>query len=230
MSDFHRLTTNTLDYFVGGVTLLRYLGNDLSVVNAARVSFNKESEQFNKKDQSLLKFLLKHNHWTPFSHPQLQLRIKMPIFIARQWFKSTVGLTRNEVSRRYVKSPPEFYIPKEFREAADNVKQGSSDNISDHSEWFHNEFKELCEKAASIYDGAIMSGICNEQARAILPQNMYTEFWETGSLAAYLRIVGLRAQKDAQLEIQYYAKAIEDILQLRFPKTLEAFKELQSES
>ena len=192
------------------VELVGVLGNDLTVVNAARVSTDKMSSVVNEKDEKLILYLATHNHWTPFAHVQFQFRMKMPIFVAREWFRSTVGLSRNEVSRRYVDTPPEFWTPKgAWRGRAENIKQGSGDLLPE----------EVCQSVTSIYGYSLMiaeeayrdmleRGVCPEQARAVLPQSMMTEFIETGSLAAYSRIYGLRSDPHAQKEIQEYAHAI----------------------
>lgn len=202
---------------IGSVELLDSMGTDLTVVNAARVSFDKQREKFSDDDEKLIKYLAKHNHWTPFSQCTAQLRIKMPICIARQWFKSQIGLTRNEVSRRYVKSDPEFFIPKEWRLSAKNVKQGSSNELSKNKALFY-KVKSHCKDSSDLYNILLKSdGICGEQARMVLPQNMYTTFIETGSLVSYARIYGLRSDLHAQYEIQQYAKAVDKIMKKIYP-------------
>ena len=192
------------------VTLLDHMGDDLAVVNAARVSMDKESLAMCASDEKLIAYLATHNHWTPFAHVQFQFRIKMPIFVAREWMRSTIGLSRNEVSRRYVDTPPEFWTPKgAWRGRAENVKQGSGDLLQE----------EVCDDATRLYWEAVAVcsenyramldiGVCPEQARTLLPQSMMTEFIETGSLAAYARIYNLRSDPHAQVEIQEYAHAI----------------------
>lgn len=212
---------------ISEIEVVEVLGNDTTVVNAARVSFNKRVDVFDTtKDSKLLAYLLKHNHWTPFSHPQLQLRLKMPIFVARQWFKHCIGFTRNEVSRRYVNSEPEFYIPKEFRLQSENNKQGSTEEILDSSDFYKTYMEDICKQAKHLYHIALDEGMCKEQARMILPQNMYTEFWETASLAAYLRLINLRTDSHAQKETQLYASAIQEIVSQTFPATYAEFKSL----
>src|SRR5210317_1059184 len=150
------------------VEVIDKMGSDLSVVNAARVSFAKTKDVFDDKDEKLIKYLAKHNHWSPFGHASLQFRIKAPIFVARQLGKHQVGLVWNEVSRRYVTDEPEFYVPDVWRKAADNVKQGSSDEaIHENSEWCL-EYLDVCNKAVDQYNYMIREGICAEQARMIL--------------------------------------------------------------
>ncbi len=197
---------------------------DLLVVNAARVSFAKEKTSMDESDVKLIKYLAKHNHWTPFSHSSITLRIKMPIFVARQWFKHMVGFTRNEVSRRYVDFEPEFWAPDSWRGTATDKKQGSSDEeqyeltIEEGIEEFtYEDIVRICNDWYAQNDH-----ICPEQRRAVLPQSMMTEFIETGSLAAYARLAGLRNQPDAQKEIQEYALEVDKIMKDLYPVSWEA--------
>ena len=192
------------------IELLDHMGDDLAVVNAARVSMYKESLTLCADDEKLIRYLATHNHWTPFAHVQFQFRIKMPIFVAREWFRSTVGLSRNEVSRRYVDTPPDFWTPKgAWRGRAENVKQGSGDllpeEVCDEATRLYWEAVDVCSEN---YRAMLDIGVCPEQARTLLPQSMLTEFVETGSLAAYARIYNLRSDPHAQVEIQEYAHAI----------------------
>lgn len=217
----------TVQYFpladgIGKVQLMDHMGSDDTVVNAARVSMHKEASAYTvKQNDKLIQYLAKHKHWTPFSHPQVTLRIKMPIFIARQWFKHMVGFTRNEVSRRYVDDTPEFYLPTEWRRRAANVKQGSSDEVWMLSgKWLPRSYRE----ALNDYEYMLEEGICPEQARMVLPQSMYTEFIETGSLAAYARLANLRLDPHAQKEIQWYAEAIDALMADLYPVSWEALK------
>lgn len=220
------------------VELLHLMGDDLMVVDAARVSMNKQSDwdmegdewvpSLKEADKRLIQYLATHNHWTPFSHPQVQLRIKMPIFIARQWFKHMVGFTRNEVSRRYVSDTPDLHIPAELRLRAPNVKQGSSDKVfvedKDNDYNIYNWMRDSAEDAVNLYGAMLDAGICPEQARMVLPQSMYTEFIETGSLAAYARLAKLRLDPHAQKEVRLYAEAVDDILSKLFPVSWEALR------
>lgn len=222
------------------IELISVMGDDLTIVNAARVSFGKESgydtvrhdgrdlQVMKQGDYKLIKYLLKHNHFTPFTHPQLTLRIKMPIFIARQWFKHQIGISRNEVSRRYVSDKPEFYSPDGYRLMAENKKQGSTDVISPQSEQLSELVDELNVKAESVYSNLLACNICPEQARMVLPQSMMTEFYETGSLQAYLRIMQLRDSPDAQKEVRDYGNRVGEIIRDLFPYTYEAIQELNN--
>ena len=194
--------------------LVNSMGGDLTVVNAARVSFNSHSKELNRKDERLISFLAKHGHWSPFAHVILQFRMKAPIFVARQLVKHQVGLTWNEVSRRYVDTNIEFYEPKIWRKAADNVKQGSSDESSGWERWGSRIEKSMnsTQLALAEYEDAIASGVCMEQARMLLPQSMMTEWYWTGSLVAFARIVKQRTHSTAQLETQEVALLIKKAL------------------
>ena len=191
--------------------LVDSMGNDLTVVNAARVSFNSHSDLLNTKDEGLITFLAKHGHWSPFAHVMVQFRMKAPIFVARQLVKHQVGLTWNEVSRRYVDTDIEFYEPKVWRKAAKNVKQGSSDESSGWGPCFKGHMTSQ-QLALAEYEDAISSGVCMEQARMLLPQSMMTEWYWTGSLVAFARIVKQRTHSTAQLETQEVALLIKKAL------------------
>lgn len=184
------------------VTLLNHMGSDLTVVNAARVSFNKESTEIDQRDIKLINYLAEHGHWSPFSHCFLQFRIKAPIFVARQLGKHQVGLSWNEVSRRYVDYEPEFYIPERWRKRADSVKQGSS------SEEVSFSIDAYMNSALQRYEDMLKADIAPEVARMILPQNMYTEWWWSGSLMAFARVVNQRKDKTAQKECRDIAEMI----------------------
>ena len=196
------------------VELLEIMGSDLTVVNAARVSFAMESEEFGSRDKKLIKYLAKHNHWTPFAHVQVQFRVKAPVFVARQLVKHQVGLVWNEVSRRYVDFVPEFHAPEAWRKRADNKKQGSSDEIFEgkQEERWDIKYWDLMQNAETLYDNMIASGVAPEQARMVLPQSMMTEWYWTGSLAAFARVVKQRVSSDAQYECQIIAQKIDQIL------------------
>ena len=159
------------------VTLIDYMGSDLTVVNAARVSFGKRKgkAEFDNSDKKLINYLARHNHWSPFGHCSIQFYIKAPVFVARQLVKHQVGLTWNEISRRYVNTEAEFFEPDVWRGAADDKKQGSSDetiNISSHSK---RVYQQVLLKAKWTYEDLLKQGVCPEQARMVLPQSMITE-------------------------------------------------------
>jgi len=193
------------------VELLDHMGSDLTVANAARVSFHKHHKSLTQGDVGLIRYLAYHNHWTPFGHVQLQFRVKAPVFVARQLVKHQVGLVWNEVSRRYVDEPPEFYNPELWRIRAEDKKQGSSDEVLERDSLVFKEYWELMTNAAALYEHMVQEkNIAPEQARMILPQSMMTEWYWTGSLAAFARVVNLRSTPDAQLECRLVANLIDD--------------------
>ena len=214
----------------GHVDLVDYMGSDLSVANAARVSFNKESSweyadshvsirSLSDKDAKLIRYLAKHNHFTPFCHPQISVRIKCPIFVRAQLGKHQVGLVMNEVSRRYVTYEPEIYTPLWRNSPTDGAKQGSSGPIEDldHCIKLRQEYDGVAKECLDLYNRLLVDGVAPEQARSILPQGTYTEFVWTGSLYAFARVYNLRIDAHAQWEIQEYAKAIDKLIALLFP-------------
>lgn len=199
------------------VELLETFGSDLTVVNAARVSLGKHVDEFTEKDSRLIKYLAEHDHISPFFHPQIRFRLKMPIWMAREWFRHTVGFARNEVSRRYVDDMPGFFIPEELRSRAPNKKQGSKDDVHPQNDLYRQFMIDECTNAVNTYTLLLGQGVCPEQARMVLPQSMMTEFIETGSLAAYARLVKLRTSPDAQKEIRDVAEDIGKVLGGVFP-------------
>ena len=210
----------------GFIELVSHMGDDLTVVNAARVSFNKEATEFTDKDEKLLQYLAKNNHWTPFAHPQITLRIKAPISIRTQFFKHKQGFVENEISRRYVTFEPEVYHPRWRTKPTNGAKQGSEDFMEYGNDWNN------CNIAYSIavdmcfdaYHMLLGKGVAPEQARFILPQGVYTEWWWTGSLAAYGRFYRQRSDSPAQWEIREYAEAVGKILMNLYPKSWAALQ------
>lgn len=199
------------------VEILDVMGTDLTVVNAARVSFAKESKEFSEQDGKLVRYLAKHNHISPFFHPQIQFRLKMPIFVAREWFRHTIGFARNEVSRRYVDTDPEFFMPEGLRARDKNLKQGSKEELITENDSVMGAMNKWNQDAIAFYKSLLESGVCPEQARMVLPQSMLTEFYETGSLAAYARLCKLRLDPHAQKEIRDVADQISELLRKQFP-------------
>lgn len=216
MSDSTKI--NVLDT-TGFVEVLEVFGSDLTVVNTARVSFAKESHEFSEQDGKLVRYLAKHHHISPFFHPQIRLRIKMPIFVAREWFRHQIGFARNELSRRYVDTEPECYIPKaeDIRARDPKLKQGSKSEPVDDSEMWKMLLENSIKQSMETYQALVAHNVAPEIARMTLPQSMYTEFIETGSLAAYARLCSLRLDPTAQKEIRDYATAVATLLHSRFP-------------
>jgi len=209
---------------VGFVELLETFGDDLTVVNAARVSFDKVSHELTEGDKKLIHYLAKHDHVSPFFHPQVRFRLKMPIFVLREYFRHQIGLSRNEVSRRYVDTVPECWVPQpdEIRERDPKLKQGSKSTAVQESDEVWNLMNDQVQSSLRTYDELLKKGVAPEIARAILPQSMYSLVYETGSLAAYARICNLRLDPTAQKEIRNYATIIDTLMQQAFPVSWEA--------
>ena len=199
------------------VKLIDCMGTDLTVVNAARVSFDKHHEKFTEGDEKLIAYLSKHGHWTPFGHPQLQFRISAPIFVARQLVKHQVGLVWNEISRRYVDSKPTFYITNKWRNRADDKKQGSGKSLVELQGEDYEYIQAASIAAADAYNHLLSKGVAPEQARMVLPQSMYTEWYWTGSLYAFARVCKLRISADAQEETKQIALMMSDRIKTKFP-------------
>jgi len=215
--------------------LVDVMGNDLTVVNSARVSFDKASEFevihsghgpsstvrqcLSAADTKLISYLAKHQHTTPFTHPQITLRETVPIFVARQRFKHVVGFTYNEVSRRYVDTPPEFYFPEVWRKRPEgSVKQGSgADFAPEDNASFSEHYDTFLLHAKQLYNFMLEDGVAPEQARMVLPQSMFTSYYVTGSLAAFARAYKQRIDAHAQVEIQELAKQWGAIIEPLFP-------------
>ena len=196
------------------------MGSDLSVVNAARVSFAKVHRNWvEESDTKLINYLAKHNHWSPFGHASMQFHIKAPVFVARQLVKHQVGLTWNEVSRRYVDTEVEFYEPKEWRLAAEDKKQGSSEETVKYSILPAHKFAKEC------YENMLNLGIAPEMARMVLPQSMYTEWYWSGTLYAFARVCNLRCKPDAQKETQNVGWAIDKHARKLFPACWNALRD-----
>lgn len=210
-----------------------HMGSDLSVVNAARVSFDKQSDWvyegwqdgrskgLHGNDKKLISYLAKHNHWTPFAHPQITLRMSAPVPIRTQCFKHKQGFVENEESRRYIKSTPELYIPDEFRMAAESVKQGSA-GVHPRSGLTRRMYERVGNVAINLYDWMIEQGVCPEQARFVLPQGCLVNWMWTGSLAAYARFYKQRTDPHAQKEVQMLAEKVGAIIEPLFPLSWKA--------
>jgi thymidylate synthase (FAD) len=216
------------------VELIDWMGDDLRTVNAARVSFSKESEWkedgedavLNDKDVKLISYLGKHGHWTPFAHNFVAFRISAPVFVARQLVKHQVGLVWNEVSRRYVDDEPEFYIPKEWRGRPKNSKQGSDGILKDEQPGLHLSMAATASSKCSLmaYNDLLEAGVAPEQARMVLPQNTMTEWYWSGSLMAFARVCKQRLDPHAQAETREVAEGIDKECADLFPVSWSALK------
>ena len=222
---------------ISSVQLIDKMGDEIRIVNAARVSMNKESGwdisapriQFKLKDtdKSLIKYLYTNNHWTPFAHVQVSFRVKAPIFVARQLVKHQVGLVWNEVSRRYVSDNLEFYIPESLRlKPEGNIKQGSSEETTTD---FTDYINDIVKATTTVYNHMLNNGVAPEEARMILPINLYTEWIWTGSLYAFLRIIDLRCDPHSQSQTRQYGEAFKSCLKDTFPYLFEILDEIKGE-
>lgn len=220
----------------GYVRLVDHMGSDLTVVNAARVSYAKQSHELSDRDIKLIKFLAREGHTSPFRHAITQFEVYAPLMVARQWWKYVVGSAHyegtgdsleawNESSRRYITEEPNFYIPQagEWRSKPENSKQGSGDLISwELGEKYSKDLMEYVELGISKYEDALAAGICAEQARLFLPAyGMYVRWYWTASVQSVAHFLAQRLEHDAQKEIQEYAKAILELIKPLFPVSLE---------
>lgn len=208
------------------VELIDAMGTDLTVVNAARVSLHKSHSEFTDKDAQLLKYLAYHEHWTPFAHPQISVRVKAPIFVARQLVKHHVGLVWSEVSRRYVYDDIRTYTPKEWRSKAADIKQGSGESLdvltSDNAMASYQIAIGACKVA---YERLLGFGVAPEQARMVLPLSLMTEWIWTGSLYAFFRVWKQRDDNAAQAETGEIAVLLKYVIEPLFPIAWQALEE-----
>lgn len=207
------------------VHYIHHLGSDATIVNAARVSLAKsidETKDLSRQDIKLIDYLADNDHSSPFFHVIVSFRIKMPIFVAREWFRHTVGFARNEESRRYITSPVECMLPTKIREKHPNRKQGSLESEIDDSDSATAIIQKSMEESIKMYEKLIEMKVAPEIARTVLPQSMMTQFIETASLHAYSRLYKLRNSVHAQNEIKEYAIAIGDTLSKLYPNAWSA--------
>jgi len=208
-------------------TYINHMGDDLTVVNSARVSFGKQSKLecidmvkgkfiLSAKDKKLIQYLAKHNHKSPFNHAFATFHVKAPVFVARQLVKHEY-MPWNEISRRYVDSEPEFYVPDTYRGRSLDKKQGSAGKVTVSD----NGFNEI---AMTEYEYLLDLGVCPEQARMVLPQSMMTEWYWSGSLYAFAKMCGLRLKDDSQYETRLVAEQVEDVMMKLFPASWEALR------
>ena len=204
-------------------TLKDHMGSDITVVNAARVSFGKVSDweyqdsqtmRLSERDTKLVKYLSKHNHISPFGHCFASFHVKAPIFVARQLVKHSF-LRWNEVSRRYVDDEPEFYVPDVWRGKSADKKQGSEGVVIDH--WITSEVDSANRAIKKMYEEMLIEGVAPEQARMVLPQSTMTEWYWSGSLDAFASVCKLRCASDTQYESRIVADQISDVMRDLFP-------------
>lgn len=222
----------------GYIRLVDSLGDDLSIVNAARVSYDKESSEFEARDEKLINFLIREGHTSPFRHAALTFEVYAPLFVARQWWKYAVASSHvddqngwNESSRRYITEKEQFYVPlsDEWRSKPENSKQGSGEPIDeDKGAWYFEKLIETIASGTSLYHQAMDDNIAPELARLFLPAyGMYVRWRWTASLQAVMTFLDQRLEHDAQWEIQQYAKAVNNLTNEAFPRTMELYKKFK---
>lgn len=211
------------------VEYIDHMGNDDSVVRAARVSFDKSPELYTDEENArLIAYLARHGHEIPFAHTAITLRVRAPVAVRAQAFKHKVGFVESEISRRYISSTPGFFVP-EFRVKAENVKQGSGELLDDEKqEKLRETYVAFMQGAQVMYHNFLDMGVAPEQARFLLPQGMMTEWVWTGSLLAFVRFYRLRSDAHAQKEIQELAHMVSDIIAPLFPVAWAALTGVQA--
>lgn len=210
----------------GFVELVDVMGNDLSVVNAARVSMGKRKTVLEPEDEKLIYYLARHGHTSPFRHAFLSFHIKCPLFVKGQFDKHQVGISINTISGRYVQTADDWYIPEILRKSAANVKQGSTDEPVGNQENLLDLMGKHYSASIALYETLLNSNVCREQARTVLPQGMNTEFYMSGSLQAFVHFIKLRTDSHAQREIQDYGFAFKTLVEQSFPISTKALLEL----
>lgn len=224
------VSMDTVQVFDGYVKLHDVMGNDLTVANAARVSYNKKKIELDEKDRRLIQFLAEHGHTSPFRHATLQFEVYAPLMVARQWWKYVVGSDHimdgwNESSRRYITEECEFYVPTmaSWRSVPENKKQGSGDVLSlELGSEMTKALEEHIAQSTALYEWAMSMGVCAEQARMFLPAyGMYVRWYWTASLQSVAHLLQQRLNHDAQWEFQQYAKAVYELAKQHFPFSME---------
>ena len=220
----------------GYIEVVDKLGDDLTPVNAARVSFGGRSEDFTDKDKRLSKFLMKHKHFSPFRHQHVMMIIKAPEFVLRQWYKHVVGIETtsthstkdhawNEISGRYVEVE-DFYFPEVWRKQSEDNKQASDGQLEGiDSDVAKNIYEDHMRLTIHHYTTLLMKGVAKEQARILLPLSQYTQVWWTASFQSIMNFIELRDEPTSQVEIQEYARALKTIMLDVFPETTQLWSE-----
>ena len=219
------------------VTYIDHMGTDLSVVNAARVSFGKQSDWMPRihngepkvlqfKDDKLIKYLAKHKHYSPFNHTFVTFHVKAPIFVARQLQKHEY-MVWNEISRRYVDNKPELYEPDEWRGRSADKKQGSEGVVEVMDAYFHADElgNTISQVTLDLYNNLLVEGVAPEQARMVLPQSMMTEWYWSGTVFSFAKMCSLRCKDDTQAETRVVADAIDEEMENLYPISWESLRE-----
>ena len=223
---------------IGKVELVEAMGSDLAVVNSARVSFGKHKEELDDKDEKLIDYLIRHKHTSVLEHCVVTFRFKVPLFIRSQHHRHRTW-SYNEISRRYTEENLQFYEPKEFRTQHKSNRQASNTElinpwVEEPDQWIqgrrvNNLVKDHHEDCVNVYNKMMELGVCREQARGVLPQNLYTEYYGTVNLGNLLKFIDLRTHEGAQWEIQVVAQACLDIASELYPKTVAAYRRVLDE-
>jgi thymidylate synthase (FAD) len=222
---------------IGKVELVEHMGSDLTVVNSARVSFGKHKTELDDNDKKLIEYLIRHRHTSVLEHNMVTFRFKVPLFVRSQHHRHRTW-SYNEISRRYTEYNIEFYQPREFRKQHKSNRQASTNDTFDPE--FYSSSLDISHSATSVVEGLFKdslrvynklldSGVCKEQARMVLPQAMYTEYYGTANLNNILKFVDLRIHEGAQWEIQKVAEAVLDIITDLYPVTVEAYRKIRNE-
>ena len=221
----------------GYIEVVDTLGDDLTPVNAARVSFGGRSDKFTEKDKRLSRFLIKHKHFSPFRHQHIMVIVKAPEFVLRQWYKHVVGIETtsthatkdhawNEISGRYVEVE-DFYFPEVWRKQSEDNKQASEGELDElQQKRMKLAYKTYMNQVEMVYDNMISSGVAKEQARIVLPLSQYTQVWWTASFQSVMNFIELRDEPTAQVEIQEYARALKKIMLEVYPETTKLWEEV----
>ncbi len=225
---------------IGSVEYISHMGSDLSIVNAARVSFGSEKEELDDKDKKLINYLVKHNHTSPFEHCAITMRFTVPLFIRSQHHRHRTW-SYNEISRRYTSVDMEFYEPSEFRTQHKSNRQASTEtlvnpDLSDVTglcahplNTASKAVREHHKSSMRLYQKLMDKGVCREQARGVLPQNLYTQYYGTTNLHNLFKFISLRQHEGAQWEIQLVADACFELASQHFPVSTEAFLKVNKE-
>lgn len=212
---------------ISSLELIRASGSDLEAVNAARVSYGSRSSTMGDRDEKLIRYLIAHEHTSPFEHNQIVFRVRAPIYVMRNWVRHRIGVSYNEISGRYAELPVEFYIPKQWRIQDPNNKQSSVPATIDKDREMFEAYKQSIETAGKTYKELLKAGVCRELARGVLPVCTYTEFIFTCNLVSLFHFVRLRAHGTAQWEIQQYAHGMLELARQHFPVSIKAWEELK---
>jgi thymidylate synthase (FAD) len=223
---------------IGKVEYVEHMGSDLTIVNSARVSFGVQKEELDERDIKLIKYLIKHKHTSTLEHNFITFRFKVPLFIRSQHHRHRTW-SYNEISRRYTDVNLEFYQPTEFRTQHKSNRQASNNELIDPVMLRFEDggvlttagaLRQHHDRSLHLYNEMIELGVCREQARGVLPQNLYTEYYGTTNLNNLMKFIGLRLHEGAQWEIQQVAKACLDIAEELYPVTVAAYREVLNES